>query len=167
MFEGYDFFVYSFLLIFQKKNSMENRRSFLKTACKPVVLATLGIPILNACSTEEMSTESPSTSSAAPSLESKEPLVIDLGSGSLPDLTKIGGWINYTQEDLLLVRISEDEIRAFDNRCPHQGNRDQWDYDGSNFTCQYHSNSYSNSCSGSLRCFTTKFEDNILTITFD
>ena len=60
MFEGYDFFIYSFLLIFKKKNSMENRRSFLKTACKPVVLATLGIPILNACSTEEMSTESPS-----------------------------------------------------------------------------------------------------------
>jgi len=35
---------------------MKNRRYFLKTACKPIVLATLGIPIIEACSTEEDST---------------------------------------------------------------------------------------------------------------
>ena len=32
---------------------MENRRTFLKTACKPIVLAALGIPLIEACSTEE------------------------------------------------------------------------------------------------------------------
>ena len=32
---------------------MKNRRDFLKTACKPIVLATLGIPIIEACSNEE------------------------------------------------------------------------------------------------------------------
>ena len=36
---------------------MKNRREFLKTACKPVVLATLGIPVIEACSSEDDSQE--------------------------------------------------------------------------------------------------------------
>ncbi len=145
---------------------MGNRRSFLKTACKPIVLASLGISILEACATEEMS-DSPTNSSLSPGSDKKEPLVINLNSSLFSDLTEVGGWLNYTKHDLLLVRISDEEIRAFDNRCPHQGNRDQWEYDGSNFTCQYHFNSYSNSCTGSLTCYQTTFEDNILTISFE
>ena len=42
---------------------MKNRRNFLKTACKPIVLATLGIPIIEACSTEEDSTVAAPTTS--------------------------------------------------------------------------------------------------------
>ena len=146
---------------------MKNRRLFLKKACKPLVLAALGIPVLEACSTEEIS-DTPSRSSVnSPEIEKREPLIINLSNSNLSDLTKVGGWKNYTQEDLLLVRISENEIRAFDNRCPHQGNRDRWEFDGSSFTCQYHFNSYSTSCSGSLICYPTTFEDDILTISFE
>ncbi len=146
---------------------MKNRRLFLKTACKPLVLAALGIPVLEACSTEEVS-DTPSRSSVnSPEIEKREPLIINLSNSNFSDLTKVGGWKNYTQEDLLLVRISENEIRAFDNRCPHQGNRDRWEFDGSSFTCQYHFNSYSTSCSGSLICYPTTFEDDILTISFE
>ena len=146
---------------------MKNRRLFLKTACKPLVLATLGIPVLEACSTEEIS-DTPSRSSVnSPEIEKREPLIINLSNSNFSDLTKVGGWKNYTQEDLLLVRISENEIRAFDNRCPHQGNRDRWEFDGSSFTCQYHFNSYSTSCSGSLICYPTTFKDDILTISFE
>tara|TARA_A100001011_G_scaffold277468_1_gene287192 strand:+ start:3933 stop:4379 length:447 start_codon:yes stop_codon:yes gene_type:complete len=148
---------------------MEDRRSFLKTACKPMVLAMLGIPILEACSAEETaSSPTASSSSLTPtSTQKKEPIIIDLSNGLFSDLTAVGGWMNYREEDLLLVRITDDEIRAFDNSCPHQGNRDRWEYDGSNFICGHHSNSYSNSCTGSLRCFDTKIENGILTITFD
>lgn len=146
---------------------MKNRRLFLKKACKPLVLAALGIPVLEACSTEEIS-DTPSRSSVnSPEIEKREPLIINLSNSNFSDLTKVGGWKNYTQEDLLLVRISENEIRAFDNRCPHQGNRDRWEFDGSSFTCQYHFNSYSTSCSGSLICYPTTFEDDILTISFE
>ena len=146
---------------------MKNRRLFLKTACKPLVLAALGIPVLESCSTEEIS-DTPSRSSVNSSeVEKREPLTINLSNSNFSDLTKIGGWKNYTQEDLLLVRISENEIRAFDNRCPHQGNRDRWEFDGSSFTCQYHFNSYSTSCSGSLICYPTTFENDILTISFE
>ena len=146
---------------------MKNRRLFLKTACKPLILAALGIPVLEACSTEEIS-DTPSRSSVnSPNVEKREPLIINLSNSNFSDLTKVGGWKNYTQEDLLLVRISDNEIRAFDNRCPHQGNRDRWEFDGSSFTCQYHFNSYSTSCSGSLTCYPTTFEDDVLTISFE
>jgi len=145
---------------------MKNRRTFLKTACKPIVLATLGIPILEACSAEEISSSTSPTTSV-PSNQTKDPVIINLGNSLFSDLREVGGWINYTAENILLVRISETEVRAFDNRCPHQGNRDRWVYDGNRFTCQYHNNSFSNSCSGSLSCFQTTFEDNIITITFD
>ena len=146
---------------------MKNRRLFLITACKPLVLTALGIPILEACSTEEVS-ETPLRSSVnSPVVEKREPLIINLSNSNFSDLTKVGGWKNYTQEDLLLVRISDNEIRAFDNRCPHQGNRDRWEFDGSSFTCQYHFNSYSTSCSGSLICYPTTFEDDVLTISFE
>ena len=142
---------------------MKNRRTFLKTACKSIVLAAFGIPILEACSTEETpesSTSSGSQSQATP----KEPLQIDLTSSQFLDLEVVGGWINYRDEDLLLIRISANEIRAFDNSCPHQGNRDRWSFDGSKFTCGYHNNSYSNSCSGSLTCYTTEIDGTILTV---
>ena len=145
---------------------MKNRRTFLKTACKPIVLATLGIPILEACSAEEISSSTPPTTSV-PSNQTKDPVIINLGNSLFSDLREVGGWINYTAENILLVRISETEVRAFDNRCPHQGNRYRWLYDGNLFTFQYHNNSFSNSCSGSLSCFQTTFEDNIITITFD
>ena len=132
-----------------------------------MVLAALGIPVLEACSTEEIS-DTPSRSSVnSPNVEKREPLIINLSNSNFSDLTKVGGWKNYTQEDLLLVRISDNEIRAFDNRCPHQGNRDRWEFDGSSFTCQYHFNSYSTSCSGSLTCYPTTFEDDVLTISFE
>jgi hypothetical protein len=32
---------------------MKNRRTFLKTACKPIVLAAFGIPLLEACAKDE------------------------------------------------------------------------------------------------------------------
>ena len=39
---------------------MKNRRDFLKTACKPIVIAALGIPLLEACATEEISSDNSS-----------------------------------------------------------------------------------------------------------
>ncbi|MDA9037988.1 Rieske 2Fe-2S domain-containing protein [Flavobacteriaceae bacterium] len=145
---------------------MKNRRDFLKTACKPVVLATLGIPLLEACSSEELST-TVSTVDSNNSATERAPLTINISSGDFTVLQEVGGWINYTGENLLLVRISEEVIRVFDNKCPHQGRRDLWVYDGSEFTCQNHNNSFTNTCSGGLQCYTASLSENILSITFD
>lgn len=158
-------FIY-FLLSLDKNFVMKNRRDFLKTACKPVVLATLGIPLLEACSSEELSTTDSSVNSNSSATE-RAPLTINISSGDFTDLQEVGGWLNYSGENLLLVRIDQETIRAFDNSCPHQGNRDRWTYNGSQFTCGYHNNSYSDSCSGSLKCYTTSLSENTLAITFD
>lgn len=158
-------FNYFTLYLNKKIHEMNNRRNFLKTACKPIVLAAFGIPLMEACSTDDTTEElniGGSPSASTPS----EPLEIDISSGNFTSLKDVGGWLNYTAQNILLVRISESEIRVFDNKCPHQGNRDNWSYDGDEFTCGYHNNSYSDSCSGSLTCYDTNLEGNILTVSF-
>jgi len=146
---------------------MNNRRNFLKTACKPIVLATLGIPIIEACSKEDDSSsiDSPVNNQSGQN-SSRNQLEINLDDDRFKDLKQIGGWLNFTSENILLIRISESEIRVFDNACPHQGARNLWSFDGSNFTCSNHNNSYSASCSGSLRCYEATLEENILTVEF-
>jgi len=146
---------------------MNNRRNFLKTACKPIVLATLGIPIIEACSKEDDSSsiDSPVNNQSGQN-SSRNQLEINLDDDRFKDLKQIGGWLNFTSENILLVRISESEIRVFDNACPHQGARNLWSFDGSNFTCSNHNNSYSASCSGSLRCYEATLEENILKVEF-
>ena len=144
---------------------MKNRREFLKTACKPVVLATLGIPVIEACSSEDDSQEIIRTNENQPGqITSRGDLEINLDDDRFKDLKQIGGWLNFTSENILLVRISDDEIRVFDNACPHQGARNRWSFDGSNFTCSNHGRSFSASCTGSLRCYDTSIDENILTV---
>ena len=141
-------------IMFMKKK----RRQFLKTACAPVVMTVLGIPLAAACSSDDDGVIITTTPSAS------NPITIDISSSAFSSLTRVGGWMNYTAQNMLLVRISETVIRAFNNSCPHQGNRDGWSYDGSEFNCSYHNNSYSDSCDGMLQCYTTKLEGNILTV---
>jgi nitrite reductase/ring-hydroxylating ferredoxin subunit len=140
----------------------KNRRDFLKTACRNVVFASFGISIIEACSAEDEG----SIINNEKGSSSNEPLVLNLNEGDLTALKTVGGWLNYTSKNILLLRISANEVRVFDNKCPHQGNRDRWSYDGSSFECGYHNNSYSNSCNGALTCYTAKLEGDTLTITF-
>lgn len=145
---------------------MNNRRNFLKTACKPIVLAALGIPVLEACSTEDDPSADVNNSNTSSTVTPSEPLIIDISDNDFESIQAVGGWLNYTSKNILLIRISESEVRVFDNRCPHQGNRDKWSYDGSTFECGYHNNTFSDSCSGSLVCYGSSLEGNTLTINF-
>lgn len=130
------------------------RREFLKTACVPVVLSVLGIPLVAACSSDEDADE-PLTEGS---------IEIDLSKSQFRALEDINGWINYTAENLLLIRISTREILAFNNACPHQGNRNGWSLQNNTFICSYHGREYSPDCNGSLRCYTTSISGNTLTV---
>ena len=145
---------------------MNDRRNFLKTACKPIVLAALGIPVLEACSTEDDPSADVNNSNTSSTVTPSEPLIIDISDNDFESIQAVGGWLNYTSKNILLIRISESEVRVFDNRCPHQGNRDKWSYDGSTFECGYYNNTFSDSCSGSLVCYGSSLEGNTLTINF-
>ena len=91
-------------------------------------------------------------------------IVIDLTATEFKDLENIGGWMNYTAKNLLLVRVSETSIRLFNNACPHEGVRNRCSFDGSKFLCSEHNRSYSNTCNGSLICYNSILEGNTLTI---
>ena len=85
----------------------------------------MGVPLIEACSKNDDSLEN-STNLGAASLN--KTLIINLGNSKFNSLSSIGGWMNYKEENLLLIRISEDNIRAFDNACPHQGFRNGWSF---------------------------------------
>lgn len=140
---------------------MDNkRRDFLKNACAPVVMTVLGIPLIEACSTDEGTDNNNNIGGPTNSV-----VTIDLNATTFNSLKDVGGWMNYQAEQMLLIRISSSQIRAFDNRCPHQGNRDGWSFDGTEFNCSYHNNSYSNSCAGGLNCYSSTIDGNTLTVT--
>jgi nitrite reductase/ring-hydroxylating ferredoxin subunit len=153
-------------------NVMENkRRDFLKTACAPVVFSMFGISMLEACSSsddDDYGTTSPGNNSGGSTNTGDDIISIDLSSSSFSDLTDVGGWMNYTNEKMLLLRISSSEIRAFSNVCPHAGANNQWSHKNSKFTCSNHNRSFDDDCSGSglkLTCYTTNIKDNTLTVT--
>ena len=116
----------------------------------------MGVPLIEACSKNDDSLEN--------STNLNKTLIINLGDSKFNSLSSIGGWMNYKEENLLLIRISEDNIRAVENACPHQGFRNGWSFDENFFTCSQHGNSFENSCSGGLKCYETSIKDNILTV---
>ncbi|MBL6666515.1 MAG: Rieske (2Fe-2S) protein [Flavobacteriaceae bacterium] len=152
---------------------MENkRRDFLKTACAPVVFSMFGISMLEACSSGDddgYGTNLPSESGdTSDDTDANTSISIDLSNSSFSDIEAVGGWMNYTAQKMLLLRISDTEIRAFSNICPHAGANNQWSHNNSKFTCSNHNRSFNDDCSGSglkLVCYTTKIEGNTLTVT--
>lgn len=151
--------------------SMDNkRRYFLKTACAPVVFSMFGISMLEACSSGDddgIGTDAINTGNDGDSSQEKT-LSIDLSTSDFSKLTKVGGWMNYLDQNILLLRISDTLIRAFSNICPHAGANNQWSHSNSKFTCSNHNKSFADDCSGSnskLTCYTSEINGNILTVT--
>lgn len=145
---------------------MENkRRDFLKTACAPVALSMFGISVLEACSSGDDESAPPADVNSSTDSETSSTVTIDLISSNFSVLSDIGGWKNYIEKNLLLLRISEKEIRAFSNVCPHQGTQNKWSHGDGKFTCSQHGKSFDDTCSGSLDCYTSAIEGETLTVT--
>ena len=152
---------------------MNKRRKFLKTACAPVVFSMFGVSIIEACSKEDNADTSAvnsnnssnnGSSSNNSSSNNSSGLKIDLNDSKFSNLAVVGGWMNYTEQGLLLLRIGANEIRAFSNTCPHQGSKNSWSYNNSKFRCASHGRSFNDTCSGGLMCYTTSIEGNILSV---
>ena len=152
---------------------MNKRRKFLKTACAPVVFSMFGVSIIEACSKEDNADTSAvnsnnssnnGSSSNNSSSNNSSGLKIDLNDSKFSNLAVVGGWMNYTEQGLLLLRIGANEIRAFSNTCPHQGSKNSWSYNNSKFRCASHGRSFGDTCSGGLMCYTTSIEGNILSV---
>ena len=91
---------------------------------------------------------------------------IDLNNSNFMAISEVGGWMNYSAENMLLLRISDSEIRAYSNKCPHQGTNNQWSYNNSMFNCGNHNRSFSDDCSSTaMTCYSTSIDGNTLTVT--
>ncbi|MEK9609728.1 MAG: Rieske 2Fe-2S domain-containing protein [Flavobacteriaceae bacterium] len=148
---------------------MENkRRDFLKTACAPVVFSMFGISMLEACSSGDDDGYSAAPVSNGGGMNSgtsqNAVVTIDLNNSNFSKLASVGGWMNYMDENMLLLRISDTQIRAFTNICPHQGSNNQWSHSDSKFICANHGRSFNDDCSSALTCYNTMIEGTTLTV---
>ena len=156
------------------------RREFLKNVCPTVALAFFGVTMLEACSSG--GDESPANSGGNNNNGGNNNTSGYSVSGSTVSITlsnsnfvklQNDGWMNFTAQNMLLLKIDASTYRAFTNACPHQGVRTQWSYNTSadKFVCGQHNNSYPTDCTtsgtagGPLNCYTTSIKDGVLSVT--
>jgi len=180
------------------EDQQNKRREFLTKVCPTVAFALFGVSFLEACSSEsvseiedssidndvddlndetEDSTDNSSNGTPAYTVDG-DTITADLENPFFDNLKNVGGWMNFTDEGVLLLRTSATQILAFDNCCPHAGTSSSWSFSASSsrFTCGNHGNSYGTSQGGTANCssgqtsgnlarYTTTINDNQLTIT--
>ena len=151
------------------------RRDFLKKVCPSVALAFFGVTMLEACSSggeEDTSSSGGGNGNNSGYTVSGNTVVIDLSNAAFNSLNS-NGWMNFTAQNMLLLKIDASTYRAFTNSCPHQGVKNAWSYNTSEdkFKCSSHGNSYPSDCTtagtagGALKCFTASYASNKLTVT--
>ena len=78
--------------------------------------------------------------------------------------------------NIIILKISNTEFRAFDNCCPHNGSKNSWSYSNDQFTCGTHGNSFnidgsdvkdcnSGATSGGLKKYDASLSGDTLTVT--
>ena len=155
------------------------RREFLTNICPSVALAFVGVTMLEACSSGGDDTiDNGNDGSGGDGNTDKgyvisgSDIIIDLNNGNFSALNS-NGWMNFTAQKMLLLKIDASTYRAFTNSCPHQGVRTAWSYNSSEdkFKCSSHSNSYPSDCNtagssgGELKCYKVSYASNKLTVT--
>lgn len=182
------------------ENQLNKRREFLTKVCPTVAFALFGVSFLEACSSEsttdpgttgvseqeDSTVDSGSTDTSGSSGASDTPaytidgdtITADLNNAFFDNLKNVGGWMNFTDAGILLLRTSTSQILAFNNCCPHAGTSNAWTFSASSnrFTCGNHGNSYGTSQGGTANCssgatsgnlarYTTTINENQLVVT--
>ena len=166
------------------------RRDFLTKACPTVVFAMFGLSFLEACSSEgtdsvnviggdgsnNSNTGGDGNTNTSGFTVNGNMVTVDLSSDNFKDLETVGGNVNILNAGVLLLRVSDAQILAFDNCCPHNGAKNSWTYNNDNtFTCGVHGNTFntdqgeevscgSNKTTGKLVSYTTSISDQTLTV---
>merc|ERR1712086_96926 len=111
------------------------RREFLTNVCPSVALAFMGVTMLEACSSGGDETDLGNNGDSGGNNNngytvSGNTVVIDLSHSAFSTLGS-NGWMNFTAQGMLLLKIDSSTYRAFTNSCPHQGVRNAWSYNSS------------------------------------
>ena len=120
---------------------MENkRREFLKNVCPSVALAFFGVTMLEACSSGGDDSEIPSGGGGNNNdngyTVSGNTVVITLSSSTFASLGN-NGWMNFTAQNMLLLKIDASTYRAFTNDVLTKVLEIKWSYNTSadKFVC--------------------------------
>ncbi|MFL2611818.1 MAG: Rieske 2Fe-2S domain-containing protein [Flavobacteriaceae bacterium] len=167
-----------------KKDLKNKRRDFLMNVCPTVAMAFLGVTVLESCSSGDDDTDignatgnngnggNNNSNSGSGYTKSGNVISINLDHSNFSSL-KSNNWMNFTAQNMLILKIDSSTYRAFTNACPHQGNRNNWSFNSSNnrFQCSAHGNSYPSDCNtagtagGVLKCYTTSLSGTTLKVT--
>ena len=170
---------------------MKKRRDFLKEVCPTVAFAFFGISFLEACSSasdDDVNSTLPGDvtepgngsgddngsgdgggSSNNGFSQSGNVYTINISHSNFSSIQTVGGWMNAINLGIpvLLLRLSQTEVGAYTNVCPHAGANNEWELrNGNIFRCNRHGNSYSTNCNSGLTCYsTTPIQDDSFTMT--
>ena len=153
--------------------SKYKRREFLENVCPTVALAMIGVSLIEACSKGDDDSYSGSSDTVITGVTVTGNVVsIDLDDPSF-SILQSRGWMNFTQQNMLLLKLSDTSYRAFTNSCPHAGSRNAWSYNNNQerFVCSSHSNSYPSDCTTPgttddvLECYETNLMGSTLSVT--
>ncbi|MAI83283.1 MAG: hypothetical protein CMD10_03665 [Flavobacteriales bacterium] len=155
------------------------RREFLNHVCPAVAMAFLGVPAIQSCSSGDDDVDTGNGNNNGGNTggtdvgytKSGNTITIDLNHSSFSNLQS-QGWIQFTAEKMLILKLSSSSYKAFDGRCPHAGTHTAWSYNSSNnrFRCGQHGNSYDTDCvtpgnGGVLTCYNTSLSGSSLVVT--
>ncbi len=169
------------------------RHEFLKTACPLVGLGMVDVSLLLSCAKEEAPEEPQeevipveeqeyldikAQMGTANVIEIEGSLYFNLSHSNYTALATPEGFVNELDERMLLLRIDETRVVAFDNCCPHRGTRNQWSYANNKFECNNHGSNFgignnntafcnSNSNGGNLLQYNTALYRDLLKVSFD
>jgi len=169
------------------------RRKFLQNTCPTVTFAFFGLSFIQACSKSDdegssyssnsnisgstgQSSQGSSTQTNDGINQSGSTVTLDLSNSTFSNLTNPGDFINLLSIDIIILKISNTEFRAFDNCCPHNGSKNSWSYSNDQFTCGTHGNSFnidgsnvkdcnSGATSGGLKKYDASLSGDTLTVT--
>ena len=156
---------------------MKKRRDFLKEVCPTVAFAFFGISFLEACSSGSSASDDDVDSTLPGDVtdpgdgsgdgggssdngfsQSGNVYTINISNSNFSSIQTVGGWMNAKSLGIpvLLLRLSQSEVGAYTNVCPHAGANNEWELrNGNIFRCNRHGNSYS----------TTSIQDDSFTMT--
>lgn len=151
-----------------------DRSSFLRTAGSCALVIAMGLPIAGCSVTDsegEEPTDTPATGDNGITVNGNV-VTIDLTKSGGQPLASSGGWLVSSAAGIIALNIDGTLIRAFTNRCPHQGISNQWSYSNGTLVCNAHGSAFNNSGSvtngpadADLTEYSVSRAGNIVTIT--
>lgn len=157
------------------------RKDFIGKVCPALVLAMMNTPLLVSCSKESEPTnngDSPEDLIGESGYYfSDNTLLVNINHVNFSDLKIAGSFVNHLDQGVLILRKDATSVMAFDNCCPHQGTINRWSFNGKDFRCNNHGNTYgtgtgsvancnSNTVMGNLKQYQATLEGSIITINF-